>query len=76
MPVQLKLHGDCMVQNALAAAAVGLCAGVSPEEIRDALEQVNPVKGRQNTLILADNIQVIDDSYNANPASFARLLAH
>lgn len=71
LPVQLRLHGDCMVHNALAAAAVGVSAGVSPKEIRDALETVNPVKGRQNVVSLGNDVQMIDDAYNANPASFA-----
>ncbi|MBI9074268.1 MAG: UDP-N-acetylmuramoyl-tripeptide--D-alanyl-D-alanine ligase [Desulfatibacillum sp.] len=70
LPVQLHFHGDCMVNNALAAAAVGVIAGVAPEAIRDALEKVTPVKGRQNVFSLPNKVQVIDDTYNANPASF------
>lgn len=75
IPVHLRLHGVCMVENALAAAAVGVCAGVPPSKIRSALQKMKPVSGRQNIVELGNKAHVIDDTYNANPASFKSALS-
>ncbi len=68
-PVHLRTPARFMVANALAAAAVGLVVGLTAAEIRDGLEDFVPVKGRLNILELADDIVIIDDTYNANPGS-------
>jgi len=65
----LPLSGEHNVQNAAAAAACCIAAGISLEEIAKGLAAVEPVKGRLNFIELADGITVIDDTYNANPAS-------
>ncbi len=67
--VQLRTPARFMVANALAAAAVGTVAGLSTGEIAGGLEDFAPVPGRLNILELADDIVVIDDTYNANPGS-------
>jgi UDP-N-acetylmuramoyl-tripeptide--D-alanyl-D-alanine ligase len=69
VPVRLRTPGEFMVSNALAAAAVGYLAGVSPEQIRDALATFEPVEGRLNIVHLEGGIGLIDDTYNANPSS-------
>ncbi len=67
-PVKIPLPGQHMVINAMAAALVGRLLGLMPEEIQSGISQVEPVGGRSNILWLP-NITVIDDCYNANPAS-------
>ncbi len=67
--VRLKALGRVMVHNALAAAAVGTLLGLSPEELRAGLESFRPVPGRMGVTALPGNVHLIDDTYNANPAS-------
>jgi UDP-N-acetylmuramyl pentapeptide synthase len=58
-----------MVSNALAAAAVGHLAGISPDRIRAGLEAFVPEKGRMIIVNLKRAVRLIDDTYNANPGS-------
>ena len=66
--IELPLLGKHNVSNALAAAAVALAAGLSLPQIRDGLQVCSNAKGRLqiNTI---NGVTMIDDSYNANPAS-------
>jgi UDP-N-acetylmuramoyl-tripeptide--D-alanyl-D-alanine ligase len=73
--VHLNAHGRFMVHNALAAAAVGQLLGLSGEDIRKGLEDFTPVHGRMSVSILVGGIHLIDDTYNANPASMAAAIA-
>ena len=65
--------GRLAVHNALAAAAVGLAAGLSPEAIVDALADgwSAPHRGQ---LVEAGGVTVVDDSYNASPGSVTAAL--
>jgi UDP-N-acetylmuramoyl-tripeptide--D-alanyl-D-alanine ligase len=74
-PVRLQAFGRFMVHNALAAAAVGHALGLSPADIGQGLGDFAPVSGRMRVIPLAGGIQLIDDSYNANPASMAGAIA-
>ena len=65
----LQLLGEHNRRNALAAAAIARCLDVQPETIKSGLEKVTPVAGRLQRRISASGFTVIDDSYNANPAS-------
>ena len=67
--VQLSTLGSHNVRNALAAAAVGIAAGVSLEKIKQGLESFSPVNGRMQAKVIDSNHTLIDDSYNANPDS-------
>jgi len=67
--IKLKTPAGFMVSNALAAAAVGYCMGLTEKEIRDGLEDFEPVKGRMNIIETRKGINIIDDTYNANPGS-------
>lgn len=67
--VQLNLLGRHSVANALAAAAAASALGVSREHIVAGLESLQPVKGRGVAQMLANGVRLIDDTYNANPAS-------
>ncbi|MEJ5359457.1 MAG: UDP-N-acetylmuramoyl-tripeptide--D-alanyl-D-alanine ligase [Desulfobacterales bacterium] len=67
--VELPVAGACFVGNALAAAAAGRLLGLPPEEIAAGLAAFRPAPGRLEIRELPGGITVIDDSYNANPAS-------
>lgn len=67
--IQLNLLGEHNVSNALAAAAAAHALGVGLEAIRAGLESLQPVKGRTVAQLARSGMRVIDDSYNANPAS-------
>jgi UDP-N-acetylmuramoyl-tripeptide--D-alanyl-D-alanine ligase len=73
VPVTFHAGGRHLLANALAAAAAAEAVGVNAGTIRAGLEQFRPVDRRfvverTGTLIL------IDDSYNANPASMEAAL--
>ena len=72
-PVTLPLTGEHNVLDALAAAAVGLDFGISPETIGTALHSFQNTGHRQRLLSLG-GIQVIDDCYNAGPESMRAAL--
>lgn len=64
----LSLAGRHQVANALAATSVCLALGLDMTSIISGLQQMQPVKGRMLPTELG-RVQLIDDSYNANPAS-------
>jgi hypothetical protein len=64
-----RLPGRHNVMNALAAAAAAHAAGAGADEIRAGLAAATAVRGRLNILAGRNGARVIDDSYNANPAS-------
>ncbi|GIU33234.1 UDP-N-acetylmuramoyl-tripeptide--D-alanyl-D-alanine ligase [Shewanella schlegeliana] len=66
--VSLPLAGRHQVSNALAATSICLALGLSLSQICQGLSQLKPVKGRMLPNALG-RVTVIDDSYNANPAS-------
>lgn len=67
--VTLPLPGRHNLRNALAAAACALAAGAGLEHVRAGLAAAAAVPGRQATHALDRGAVLIDDSYNANPAS-------
>ena len=69
--MHLDTPGRFMVENALAAAASALAAGIDKDEIALGLGRFRPGAGRLNVKALGRDIKVIDDSYNANPLSVA-----
>ena len=66
--VRIPIPGHHMVMNALAAAAVGHQLGLTMEEIKAGIEQLEAVSGRFH-IIENGILQIIDDCYNANPVS-------
>lgn len=66
--IHVPLPGVHMVLNAAAAACVARLFGLLPEEIAAGIEKLRPVSGRNN-LVRLDKLTLIDDCYNANPAS-------
>jgi UDP-N-acetylmuramoyl-tripeptide--D-alanyl-D-alanine ligase len=73
-PVLLAAFGRHNIYNALAAAAAAHALGVSGEVIRLGLEEFTPYDKRFQ-LEEISGVVLIDDSYNANPASVAAALA-
>jgi UDP-N-acetylmuramoyl-tripeptide--D-alanyl-D-alanine ligase len=67
--LQLALPGIHNRLNAAAATAIGLSLDVGLDDIRDGLAAVEPVPGRLNLIHAEAGWTVIDDTYNANPAS-------
>jgi len=74
LPVTLKAYGKHNVYNALAAAAAGFALGLNSEAIRQGLQEFTPYDKRFQ-LEQVGHVTLIDDSYNANPASMAAALA-
>ena len=67
--IKLPFAGEHNAQNALAAAAVGRALGIADVEIASGLETASNIGGRLARITLSDGTKLIDDSYNANPAS-------
>jgi UDP-N-acetylmuramoyl-tripeptide--D-alanyl-D-alanine ligase len=67
--VDLPLPGAFMISNALAASCIGYLCGLTAAEIKKGLEQVKPLKGRLNICSAPNGVNLIDDTYNANPYS-------
>jgi len=65
----LKVPGKHNVMNALAAIAATYSLGLSLHSIVDSLSEFENISGRLTVKISVAGIQVIDDSYNANPSS-------
>jgi len=74
VPVRLHACGRHALVNALAAAAAAHALGIEPGTIRAGLEQFRPTD-RRFSVEQAGPLTLIDDSYNANPASMAAALA-
>ena len=73
--IVLKQRGLHNVRNALAAAAATTAAGVSLSDIQRGLAEVASVTGRLQYRAGVEGCRLIDDSYNANPASIAAAIA-
>lgn len=63
-----------MVNNALAALAAASAAGVAICDMQAGLAAFAPAAGRMDIRCLANGIKLIDDTYNANPASVTQAL--
>ncbi|GGY37790.1 UDP-N-acetylmuramoyl-tripeptide--D-alanyl-D-alanine ligase [Bacterioplanes sanyensis] len=67
--IQLPLLGRHNVLNALAVAAAAIAVGLNQEEIRQGLNSAQAFDGRLQWHRGQGGIRLLDDSYNANPAS-------
>ncbi|MEO5832024.1 MAG: UDP-N-acetylmuramoyl-tripeptide--D-alanyl-D-alanine ligase [Nakamurella sp.] len=73
--VQLAVAGHHQVSNALAAAAVGIELGLTPDRIAEVLAASVPAsKWRMEITERADGVTVVNDAYNANPDSMKAAL--
>jgi len=68
--VQMRLHGEHHVWNALAAATVALGLGADVGKVASALSgAVQVTAGRMQVTDRADGVRVVNDAFNANPDS-------
>lgn len=76
--IHLKNPGIYNYRNALGACALGKTLGLSAEQIKNGLENVDSVNGRMETsrifLKNGANVMLIKDCYNANPDSMLSVL--
>lgn len=62
------------IEDALAGAAVGIAVGMNLVEIAGALEGFSPLPGRLRFLAGRNGTGLLDDTYNASPASLRAAL--
>ena len=67
--VEIPALGDHMIYPTLMATAVGRHFGLTEQEIADGVLHFAPTKMRMNILSRADDITILNDTYNANPQS-------
>ena len=72
--LHIDLPGRHNISNALAATAVCMALDIPLDDISKGLQAVPPVPGRLNLLKATSGWMVIDDTYNANPASLRAAL--
>jgi UDP-N-acetylmuramoyl-tripeptide--D-alanyl-D-alanine ligase len=73
--VDLRARGAHNVENALLAAATGRAFGLSVEEITAGLAAFVPPAMRLEVVSLPSGARILNDAYNANPASVSAALA-
>ncbi|MBW1945957.1 MAG: UDP-N-acetylmuramoyl-tripeptide--D-alanyl-D-alanine ligase [Deltaproteobacteria bacterium] len=67
--VRLRVPGLQNVFNALAAASIALCLDESRKDILQGLDRFQGIEGRFAVSSLPGGATLVDDTYNANPAS-------
>jgi len=67
--VNLQLHGAHNAMNALAAITLAESLQIPRSKMTQALNEFKSVRGRLDFHQVSDSLLVIDDTYNANPAS-------
>ncbi len=73
--IETQLAGSHNFENALAAVAVGNYFGITPENIKLALENYQPANKRSQLQKTASNTLLID-CYNANPSSMTAAVSN
>ncbi len=68
------LPGLHNIFNALAAASIAFSMGESFESIDAGLRSYDGLNGRFKSVSLADNVTLVDDTYNSNPSSLKAAL--
>ncbi|BES72682.1 UDP-N-acetylmuramoyl-tripeptide--D-alanyl-D-alanine ligase [Marinobacter nanhaiticus D15-8W] len=74
--IRLNLPGKHNLLNALMAIAATRALGARDESIVEGLDELKPVKGRLEKIALQSGVNIVDDSYNANPTSMKAALQH
>jgi UDP-N-acetylmuramoyl-tripeptide--D-alanyl-D-alanine ligase len=72
--VRLHFIGEHNALNATGAFALALALGYAPEECVRGLESARPYARRLNVVDGLNGVTVVDDCYNANPASMTAAL--
>jgi len=73
--VKVGLVGEHNIKNVLAASAVALALGIDHQHIQKGLEKIKPVSGRLEPFVMLNGGVLINDTYNANPASLTAALS-
>ncbi len=68
-PVTLQAQGVHNLRNALAAASCAVALNIPFVSIVRGLQAFDPVAGRMQSRAMVGGMQLIDDTYNANPDS-------
>lgn len=71
--IQLRVPGHHMMRNALAALVVADILNVPLDVAASAIESADTADGRMRAINVAD-VLILDDTYNANPASMKAAL--
>lgn len=71
--IDLRLLGRHNVKNSLAAVAVGIRAGVSLSQCKEALEELAPSSNR-GEILEWNGATVINDCYNSNPEALSSMI--
>ncbi|GAA4782186.1 UDP-N-acetylmuramoyl-tripeptide--D-alanyl-D-alanine ligase [Olivibacter ginsenosidimutans] len=71
--ISSNLTGAYNLENILAAIAIGLYFGLSPEEINNGIRSYQPTNNRSQ-LVTTENNTIISDYYNANASSMRAAL--
>lgn len=67
--VNINGYGIHNLSNAAAAIAAAVAVGAKKQDVIEGLKNYKPLHGRMEPIKLENDITVIDDTYNANPAS-------
>jgi UDP-N-acetylmuramoyl-tripeptide--D-alanyl-D-alanine ligase len=70
----LPVTGEHHLMNALAATAAAYVLGARPGELEEGFRAFAPVRGRFHSIQLRGGGLLLDDTYNANPASMEAAL--
>jgi len=73
--IRLAIPGRHQLLNALLAGGIGLDLGISPVEVKEALESVTAIDKRME-VIERQGITIINDAYNSNPESLRAAIDH
>lgn len=73
--VKTKLIAPQLIPSLVSALAAGIALNVDIRDLITGIEKYVPEKGRMNILAGINGSTIIDDSYNANPASMKAALA-
>jgi UDP-N-acetylmuramoyl-tripeptide--D-alanyl-D-alanine ligase len=72
--VELAIAGEHMAWNALAAAATGTALGLTAGECAAGLKDARLSAWRMEVIETSSGFRIVNDAYNANPASMAAAL--
>ncbi|MBT3180945.1 MAG: UDP-N-acetylmuramoyl-tripeptide--D-alanyl-D-alanine ligase, partial [Deltaproteobacteria bacterium] len=65
----LPVPGTHNIMNAMAALAIGCALKIEPKVATERLSKFKPMAMRFEQIQLANGVRLVNDSYNANPAS-------
>ncbi|MDE7350297.1 MAG: UDP-N-acetylmuramoyl-tripeptide--D-alanyl-D-alanine ligase, partial [Muribaculaceae bacterium] len=68
LDLHTRLVGECNISNLVAAVIVALHVGLTPDEIRRAVDSIDQVEHRLNVKRTPGGVTIIDDAFNSNPA--------